>query len=96
MEPAMPSLTLKNVPEPLLDKLRDRASSDRRSLNQEVLYLLEEALWRSPRDASIEEEIRAQVEVWSRLAGRWKSDLPVDEEIAQILGSRTGGRQIDL
>lgn len=92
----MASLTLKNIPEPLLDKLRDRASSDRRSLNQEVLYLLEEALWRSSRDASVEEEIRAQVEDWSSLAGRWKSDLPVDEEIAQILDSRTAGRRIDL
>lgn len=92
----MASLTLKNIPEPLLDRLRDRASSDRRSLNQEVLYLLEEALWRSSRDASVEEEIQAQVENWSSLAGRWKSDLPVDEEIAQILDSRTAGRRIDL
>lgn len=92
----MTSLTVKNVPQPLLEGLRARAASDRRSLNQEVLYLLEEALWRPPDDASVEDEIRVQVEEWSRLAGRWKSDLPVDEEIAQILESRSGGRPVDL
>lgn len=92
----MSSLTLKNVPEALLDELRERATSERRSLNQEALHLLEEALWRSPREASIDDEIRLQVEEWSKLAGRWKSDLPVEEEIAQILGSRTGGRPVDL
>jgi len=92
----MASLTLKNVPRPLLESLRERAAADRRSLNQEVLYLLEECLWRSPGEAGIDDEIRRQVEEWSTLAGRWKSDLPVAEEIAQIVGSRTVGRPVDL
>jgi plasmid stability protein len=37
----MASLTLKNVPEDLLERLRRRAERNRRSLMKEALYLLE-------------------------------------------------------
>jgi len=40
----MPSLTLKGIPEGLLGRLRVRAESERRSLNQEAIRLLERAL----------------------------------------------------
>ena len=37
----MASLTLKNIPEDLLERLRHRAERNRRSLLKEALYLLE-------------------------------------------------------
>ncbi len=40
----MPNLTLKNVPEELLVRLRAQAESNRRSLNSEILVVLETAL----------------------------------------------------
>ncbi|HKK71322.1 MAG TPA: Arc family DNA-binding protein [Candidatus Krumholzibacteria bacterium] len=40
----MPNLTLKNVPEELLVRLRTQAESNRRSLNSEILVLLDAAL----------------------------------------------------
>lgn len=40
----MPSLTLKNMPEALLEALRNEAASNRRSLNQEVIVRLERSL----------------------------------------------------
>lgn len=40
----MPNLTLKNIPEELLDRLRTQAESNRRSLNSEILVLLDAAL----------------------------------------------------
>lgn len=92
----MTSLTLKNLPDPLLERLRRRAESDRRSLTQEILYLLETALDRAPGAGGHDEEARAQVEAWSNLAGRWRSDLEPAEEIEQILASRTRGRKIEL
>lgn len=92
----MASLTLKNIPEPLLEQLRERAASDRRSLTQEVLFLLEGALARPARSAASEEEVLSQAQVWSRLAGRWRSDLETAEEIEAILESRTGGRDVEL
>lgn len=40
----MPNLTLKNVPEELLVRLRAQAESNRRSVNSEILVLLDAAL----------------------------------------------------
>jgi hypothetical protein len=40
----MASITLKNIPEDLLDALRQDASRERRSLNQQALYLIQVAL----------------------------------------------------
>ena len=40
----MPSLTIRSVPKELLERLRAIAKSDRRSLTQEVIHLLEAAL----------------------------------------------------
>jgi plasmid stability protein len=44
MEPAMPSLTIKGIPAELLEQLRRRAGLHRRSLNSEVLHLLERSI----------------------------------------------------
>jgi antitoxin FitA len=48
MEPAkrragMPSLTIKNIPAPLVRRLKTRAVANRRSLNHEVIVCLEAA-----------------------------------------------------
>lgn len=92
----MASLTLKNIPDPLLERLRERAESDRRSLTQEILFLLEEALQRAGGRARAETEAQAQADAWARLAGRWRSDRDKDAEIDEILGSRTRGREVKL
>lgn len=92
----MASLTLKNIPEPLLERLRERAGADRRSLTQEILYLLEDALARFPREHGMESQARAQADAWSRLAGGWQSDLDPQEEAGQILAARTHGRGVEL
>ena len=38
------SLSIKNVPEPLVERLRARAKANHRSLQGELLFILEEAL----------------------------------------------------
>ena len=43
----MPQLSLKNVPEELVEQLRRRAQKNRRSLNREAIVCLEQAV-RSP------------------------------------------------
>ncbi len=95
----MPSLTLKNIPPPLLETLRQRADEDRRSLTQEVLYLLEQALRekQSPwREYLSEAEIGRQCDAWLQLAGGWQSDRPVADEVAEIYAARTPGRDVEL
>jgi plasmid stability protein len=44
MEDTMATLNVKNLPDPLYQKLRERAKRERRSVAQEVTRLLEEAL----------------------------------------------------
>ena len=81
----MPTLTIRDVPPELLDRLRRRAKQDRRSLTQEVIHLVELAL----NDSLLSPA--AQAERWMRL-GRWKSRHGAKEEIAAIYKARTRGR----
>lgn len=48
----MPTITLKNIPDPLYEQLKAAASTHRRSLNSEVLYWLEQALGAKPVDVA--------------------------------------------
>ena len=94
----MPSLTLKDIPPPLLERLRVRASRDRRSLNREAIWLLEQVLDKSSDPASeVRLERDAQLAAWQSLAGRWQgSDAEVDNLIDDIYQSRTQGRDVVL
>jgi len=95
----MPSITIKDIPQDLLERLRRQAAHDKRSMNKEVVHLLDLALSgeMAPADAAtMGRRIDAQVQAWSRLAGRWESDLETDDEIEQIYAARTPGRRVDL
>lgn len=92
----MASLTIKNIPERLLARLRERAAAENRSMNREIIRLLDESL---SEDWSLRLEFRrtladVQADAWSRLGGSWKSDVPIEEEIADIYSARSGGREI--
>ena len=94
----MPSLTLKDIPEPLMEQLRARALRDHRSLNREVIWLLKQILEGNADPASqVRLEQDAQLAAWQSLAGRWQgSDTDVDDLIGNIYQSRTRGRDISL
>lgn len=53
----MSSLTIKNIPDELYERLKQSAAANRRSINNEVIYYLERMLSRQPRDV---EEIIAR------------------------------------
>jgi hypothetical protein len=93
----MASLTLKNVPDDLLSSLRKAAEGDRRSVNQEILYLLSSVVGENvgklrPRVS----EVDTQVAAWRRLAGQWKSDVDPAMEAKQLIRRRSRGREVDL
>ena len=46
----MATLTLRNVPQPLVDRLKEQAGLHRRSLNHEVIACLETAIRAAPLD----------------------------------------------
>ena len=55
----MPSITIKDIPEELYQQLKNRASNNKRSMNGEMLWLLEQALLDEPRKRITLESIRA-------------------------------------
>lgn len=89
----MSSITLKDVPEDLLIRLRAAAARERRSLNQEALVLIEGGL--AARETA-EERAQRQVRAWQALAGAWVSDRAFDDEVADLYAARTAGRDVDL
>jgi plasmid stability protein len=89
----MSSITLKDVPEELLIRLRAAAAHERRSLNQEALVLIEGGL--AARETA-EARAQRQVQAWQALAGSWVSDRAFDDEVADLYAARTAGRDIDL
>ena len=90
----MASLTIKDIPPDLLEQLKARAETERRSLTQEVIMLLSEGVTAgsAQRPGSSRAE---QVAAWRALAGQWRSDLTVEEEISSIFSARTTGRKVD-
>ena len=94
----MASITIKNIPDRLLARLRERAAMEQRSMNKEIIRLLDIGL--SAERLHPMEYRRAlaatQAAAWSRLSGRWVSDLPVEDEVAAIYSGRSGGREVEF
>ena len=94
----MTSITIKNIPDQLLARLRQRAATEKRSMNKEVIRLLE---WGLSEDRMHPLETRrllaeTQADAWFRLGGRWISNVPIEDEVADIYAARSGGREIEL
>lgn len=89
----MRSLTLKDVPDALLERLRVLAAAERRSLLQQALVLIEEGVTRHEGAST---RVQRQVDAWRRVAGLWASDQDVESEVSDLLAARTAGRDVDL
>lgn len=94
----MASLTIKNIPDELLEQLRQKAAADRRSLNQQILRLLERALVVGEMldQRQLRSEIEAQASKWEALAGKWGTAEPAEQEIARIYATRSKGRKVNV
>lgn len=94
----MASLLLKDVPMPLLARLRERAAADRRTLDGQVVWLLEQSLRESdPASTAPPCDRAAQLRAWHGFAGQWRgSPQETDAVIADIYDARTVGREFEL
>jgi len=93
----MATVTIKKFPDRLLDQLRARAASARRSTTQEMLATLE-ASFSSPAVESRgdRDEANRQADAWTELSGKWKSNLTLREEINRLYEARSRGRKVSL
>ena len=91
----MSSITIKNIPEHLLARVRERANAEHRSLNKEFIQLVEAALQGEQAGAVAREQAAQQVAAWSNLAGKWACD-DAAAETAAIYAARSEGRDVSL
>ena len=95
----MKSITLRNIPDELLDRLRTLSIIEKRSLNNEILIVLEKGLTReSENKTNFKDHLTrdTQIKIWQNLCGQWKDNRSTDEIIRDIIGSRSEGRSVDL
>ena len=95
----MTNITVRNIPDDLLNKIRTSSILSKRSLNSEILMVLEKGLSKDANSANyLEDRISrdTQIKLWQNLCGRWKDSKSTAEIISDIIGSRSEGRRVDL
>lgn len=93
----MVNLTIRNIPEALMNKLRKRSTAERRSINSEVLVLLEKSLiGYAPEKEFNQASLEAQADLWQMLSGQWDDPRTATEIASEIISTRTKGRGVEL
>lgn len=96
----MANLTIRNIPQDVLEKMRRQAKAEKRSLNNEILMVLEKCADldytgnTAIKDDSFPQD--AQVELWEKIAGEWEDRRSAEEIADDIRAHRTVGRKVDL
>ena len=93
------NLTIRNIPEDVIRKIRTLSKTSRRSLNSEILVILEEAVGQklihtTDQNRYISKDI--QVDIWQKLSGQWEDNRSTEQIIHEIYESRTEGRDFKL
>jgi hypothetical protein len=93
------NITIRNIPDDLFEKIRRLSSVEKRSINSELLLIIE-------RGTSVEmAEIMAkanhipksiQINLWRSLSKGWKDSRSTEKIIDEIYSARTTGREFEL
>jgi hypothetical protein len=93
------NITIRNIPTEVIEKIKTFSQLEKRSLNNEILFVLERG---------VQEELKSsfagkknfskhtQIKIWGKLAGTWKDDLSTREIVRGIYQNRTPGRKVEL
>ena len=94
----MPSITIRGLDEQVLERIRSLARVERRSMNGELLVLIDRALefdhGAPSQRAAVPKE--TQLRIWRSIAGWWEDDRSTERIIADIHEHRTLGREVNL
>ncbi len=91
----MKSITVRNIPDDVLEAVRILSAKERRSLNNELVVIIENGI-KSLYSSSEESTAGIKTDPWRKLAGKWKDKRSSKEIIDDIYSSRTIGRDIKL
>jgi plasmid stability protein len=87
----MANITVRNIPDELLYKLKALSILERRSLNSEILMALEKGLAKESESVKyITDNLSkdTQIKLWQNLGGRWKDNRSTADIISDIIQSR--------
>jgi len=95
----MANITVRNIPDSVFEKIRFLSGIDRRSLNNQLLIVIEkgtQAMEKRLPETRHKMSMETQLSLWSELCGQWKDRRSKDKIIQEIYRSRTMGREISL
>ena len=95
----MASITIRNIPESVLRKVRTLSQIEKRSMNNELLLLIEKGLKEESKRKSDSHNIlskESQMKIWEEHIGKWEDNRSTEEIIKDIYEHRTIGRNIEL
>jgi len=96
----MTSLTVRNIPDDVIDKIKTLAVAERRSINNEMVLLIEKGLENHIKiSASKDEKMvskETQLYVWKDISKNWIDNRSSKEMIKDIYSTRSIGRDIEL
>ena len=95
----MANITIRNIPDDVFERIRVLAALERRSINNELLVLIEEGTGAAVRNRLRDRKPvsrEAQLHLWQDLCGRWEDDRSTERIVEDIREARTLGRELPL
>ena len=93
------NLTIRNIPDDVINKIRTLSQMEKRSLNNEILLVLERGIQEEVKhlfDVKRNVSKTAQINIWKRLSKKWQDERTTEEIIDDIYNGRTLGREFQL
>jgi plasmid stability protein len=95
----MANITVRNIPDEIFENIKRLSTLERRSLNSEIVVLLEKGTHAEIENMQISRKRISrslQVHLWRSLSTRWDDIRSTTEIKDDIYRSRTPGREVEL
>ena len=95
----MANITIRNIPDDVFEKIKALSSADRRSINSELLLIIERGTITEYEEKLNDERAvskSTQLEMWTKLLGSWQDSHSTEDIIHGIYSRRTPGRKVKL
>ena len=93
------NITIRNIPDDVINKIKSLSEMEKRSLNSEILLILEKGMQEEIKNRfKIKKYISktSQVNIWKKLLNTWQDDRITEIIIEDIYQNRTLGREFTL
>ena len=95
----MANITIRNIPEEIFEKIKTLSSIEKRSLNNELLIIIEKGTYTEITEVQNLKKIipkSIQINLWKNLSIIWEDKRSTEEIIKDIFSNRSFGRDVDL